>query len=118
MVKEKGDFFMEFYHVIIQSHAGKNILRDEDDCLFFLQTTKCAFEKYNIRWLAYAVMPTHIHIGAYGDLSLLKKARHNICYTYGVFARKKYPEFTAGRRLVFKEENEIKFLQTNSTYYT
>ena len=113
MVKEKGDLLMEYYHMIIQSHAGKNILRDEDDCVFFLQTTKRAFEKYNIRWLAYAVMPTHIHVGAYGELSLLKKARHNICYTYGVFARKKYPEFATGRRLVFKEENEMKFLQTN-----
>lgn len=99
---------MEYYHVITQSYAGKTIIRDDEDCLFYLQTVKMAFQKYGIRWLAYAAMPTHTHLGVYGDLENLAKARRNISYTYGVYVRKKYPEL----RRVFEEKKQVKLLQT------
>lgn len=98
---------MEYYHVITQSYAGKTIIRDDEDCLFYLQTVKKAFQKYGIRWLAYAAMPTHTHLGVYGDLENLAKARRNISYTYGVYVRKKYPEL----HRVFEEKNQVKLLQ-------
>lgn len=104
---------MNYYHVITQSYGEKNIFQDEDDCLYYLQAVIVACQKYNIAWLAYAVMPTHTHLLWRGDLENIRKARRKISCRYAVYVRKKYPELFHVKKQVFRDKNQIKWLQTS-----
>lgn len=106
---------MEYYHAITQSDDGKIIFSNEEDCLVYLQLTKAACQLYNVKWLAYAVMPTHTHMvfavekGAKEELT---KARRKITYGYSAYLRRIHPEYCANGERPFKRRNKAKILQT------
>lgn len=104
---------MKYYHVITRAHGEKTIFKDDADCLFYLHAVKDACKKYEIRWLAYAVMPTHTHLLWGGDLENITKARRKISYSYAVYARKKYPNLFSVQKKVIRAKNKVKWLQTN-----
>lgn len=107
---------MGYYHVVVQSYYGKNILPDEDSCLRYLEIAKRAFQKYHIGWLAYAVMPTHIHllveVAAEEELTVLRKARRNITLGYTTYARKERPELLGREKRIFHPTATVKALPT------
>lgn len=107
---------MEYYHAITQSDDGKNIFPNTADCLVYLQLIKEACLQYNVKWLAYAVMPTHTHMVfavEKGAKEQLTKARRKITCGYTAYIRRTYPALCAaeGER-VFKRRNTAKILQT------
>lgn len=104
---------MKYYHVITRAHGEKTIFKDDADCLFYLRAVKDACEKYEIRWLAYAVMPTHTHLLWGGNLENITKARRKISYSYSIYIRKKYPELFCVQKKVIRAKNKVKWLQTN-----
>lgn len=106
---------MEFYHVITQSHYGKVIFPNEEDCIAYLQLVKDACRQYQIYWLAYAVMPTHTHLifaVEAGGPAALTKARHKIACGYTAYARKKHPELCCRDRYIFQRQNKVELLQS------
>ena len=103
---------MNYYHVIARSYGEKSIFNDEEDCLFYLKAVKEACEKYQLAWLAYAVMPTHTHLIWGGDLETIRKARRKISCRYAIFVREKYPQLFCTNKKVFRPNNTIKWLQT------
>lgn len=110
---------MKYYHIITQSYRGKNILPEIDDCVAYLQLTAKSFQHYQVLWLAYAVMPTHIHLcvampsddDAENRL-VLAKARRKIACGYTAYARKQHPEWFWWEARIFEKRNTLKFLQT------
>lgn len=106
---------MEYYHVITQSYGGKNIFPTEADCLVYLQLVKGACQKYDVQWLAYAVMPTHTHLVvavANGNVTHLKHMRYKVACGYAAYFRKVHPEICRGEKHIFHRKNQVKILQT------
>lgn len=110
---------MKYYHIITQSYYGKNILPEIEDCVAYLQLVAKAFQKYEILWLAYAIMPNHIHLAVAmptgneeENKRILAKARRKIACGYTAYARKNHPELFSREKQIFQSRNQLKFLQT------
>lgn len=124
---------MRYYHVIAQSYYGREILPEEDDCLEYLMIARRAFQKYDIHWMGYAVMPTHVHLlvgvnaaengtvngtaeANDGDdksaLLTLQKARRKITFAYTTYMRKKRPELLGKENRIFHPKVTVKSLST------
>lgn len=106
---------MGYYHVVVQSCYGKDVFTEEEDCLIYLGMVRDAFQKYKINWLAYAVMPTHVHllveIGE-NALATLQKARRKITFAFNTYARKQKPKLLGKENKIFHPNVTIKMPQT------
>lgn len=110
---------MKYYHIITQSYAGKNILPEPEDCVTYLHLAAKSFQQYQVLWLAYAVMPTHIHLcvampsdDEADNKRILAKARRKIACGYTAYARKQHPALFLRSARIFEKRNKLKLLQT------
>lgn len=105
---------MQVFHVIFRSYFGKILFHEREDYLAYLRFVKRACEKYEMGWLAYALMPNHIHLVLRGDGEKLPHVRYNISSGYAAYYRKKYASLCGRKDLVFQPRNTTKWLQAGN----
>ena len=70
---ERVDVGDTIYHVINRANARVHIFNDDNDYRQFENILEEAVERFNMRLLAYCIMPNHFHLVLYprddGDLS-------------------------------------------------
>lgn len=104
----------QYFHVIFKSYGGKYIFHCQEDYLTYLQMVARACKKYQVRWLAYALMSNHIHLVFCCESAVLRDVRYNISSGYAAYYRHTYPQYSAPGEPVFRPRNTTKWLQANN----
>ncbi len=105
---------VQYFHVMFKSYGGKHIFHCEEDYITYLQMVSRACEKYEMDWLAYALMSNHIHLVLRGERGNLRDVRYNISSGYAAYYRRTYPGYSAPGEPVFRPRNTTKWLQANN----
>ncbi|HBH45986.1 MAG: hypothetical protein A2445_00475 [Candidatus Jacksonbacteria bacterium RIFOXYC2_FULL_44_29] len=80
-----------YYHVYNRGNRKSNIFRDKGDYIFFLKKVKEFRDKYQIKIIAYCLMPNHFHllVEQLGENAVSVFMR-DLLHDYAVFFNYKY----------------------------
>lgn len=105
---------LQNFHVMFKGYGDKTVFHREEDYLIYLRLVKRACEKYQVGWLAYALMSNHIHLVLCTSRETLRYVRYNITCGYAAYYRRAYPDSRAPGEPVFRSHNATKWLQANN----